>query len=120
MLYFNNFFSFLIVKARNGYRLNFACFSEKQFDEFITLFDMEDENLDNMLTEWIVSVRKSFTKFVPKHLDDQINQWVSGYLFQIIGYVIDELIRRGTLRKPDMDKPLIDGVFYAEGKYIDP
>lgn len=110
----------LIVKARNGYRLNFACFSEKQFDEFITLFDMEDENLDNMLTEWIVSVRKSFTKFVPKHLDDQINQWVSGYLFQIIGYVIDELIRRGTLRKPDMDKPLIDGVFYAEGKYIDP
>ncbi len=110
----------LIVKAKNGYRLNFPCFSEKQFDEFITLFDMEDENLDNMLTKWIVSVRKSFAKFVPKHLDDQINQWVSGYLFQIIGYVIEELIRRGTLRKPDMDKPLIDGIFYTEGKYIDP
>lgn len=61
-----------------------------------------------------------YIELVPKHLDDQINQWVSGYLFQIIGYVIDELIRRGTLRKPDMDKTLIDGVFYTEGKYIDP
>ena len=61
-----------------------------------------------------------YIELVPKDLDDQINQWVSGYLFQIIGYVIDELIRRGTLRKPDMDKPLIDGVFYTEGKYIDP
>lgn len=89
-------------------------------EAIFALFDMEDENLDNMLTEWIVSVRKSFVKFVPKHLDKQINQWVSGYLFQIIGYVVDELIRRGTLGRPDMDKPLVDGVFYVEGKYINP
>ena len=32
----------------------------------------------------------------------------------------DELIRRGALRKPDSDRPLTDGVFYVEGKYIDP
>ena len=110
----------LIVKAECGYRLNFACFSETQFEEFITLFDIEDTHLDDLLAEWIVTVRKNFAKFVPSRLDDQINQWVSGYLFQIVGYVVDELIRRGTLRKPDFDKPLTDGVFYVTGKYIDP
>ncbi len=110
----------LIVKAECGYRLNFACFTETQFEEFISLFDIEDAHLDALLVEWIVTVRKNFAKFVPVRLDNQINQWVSGYLFQIVGYVVDELIRRGTLRKPDMDRPLTDGVFYVAGKYIDP
>ncbi len=110
----------LIVKEINGYQLNFACFTETQFEEFISLFDIEDAHLDALLVEWIVTVRKNFAKFVPARLDNQINQWVSGYLFQIVGYVVDELIRRGTLRKPDMDRPLTDGVFYVAGKYIDP
>ena len=110
----------LIVKSDAGYKLNFACFTEEQFTKFISLFDMNDEHLDELLTEWIVTVRKNFVKFVPTRLDDQINQWVSGYLFQIVGYVVDELICRGTLRKPESDKPLTDGVFYVEGKYIDP
>lgn len=110
----------LIVKAEDGYKLNFACFSEAQFKEFISLFDIEDEYIDNLLEEWIVNVRKSFALFVPERLNDQINQWVSGYLFQIVGYVVDELIRRGTLRKPDLNKPFTDGVFYVTGKYIDP
>lgn len=43
-----------------------------------------------------------------------------GYLHQIIGYVTDELIRRGVLRKPDAGRALTDGVFYVEGKYIHP
>ena len=79
---------------------------------------MNDDKLNDLLAEWILSVRKNFEKFVPKHLHDQINQWVSGYLHQIIGYVTDELIRRGILRKPDGEKPLTDGVFCVEGKYI--
>lgn len=110
----------LIVNAEYGYRLNFACFSETQFKEFISLFDIEDEHLDDLLAEWIVTVRKNFAVFVPARLNDQINQWVSEYLLQIVGYVVDELIRRGTLRKPDLNKPLTDGVFYVTGKYIDP
>lgn len=110
----------LIVKTECGYRLNFACFSETQFEEFISLFDIEDAYLDDLLTEWIVTVRKNFTKFVPARLEEQINQWVSGYLFQIVGYVVDELIRRGALRKPELDKPLTDGVFCVTGKYINP
>ena len=48
--------------------------------------------------------------FVPKHLDSQINQWISHYLFQLIGHVIEDLIQRGTLRKPDGTRPLTNGV----------
>lgn len=110
----------LIFKSGDAYKLNFACFTEDQFAEFISLFDMNDEHLDDLLAEWITAVRTNFVKFVPSRLSDQINQWVSYYLFQIVGYVTDELIRRGTLRKPDPEKPLTDGIFYVEGKYIDP
>ncbi len=81
---------------------------------------MTDEKLNDLLAEWIMSVRKSFESFVPKHLHDQINQWVSCYLYQIIGYVTDELIRRTVLRKPDYEKPLTNGVFCVEGEYINP
>lgn len=93
MLIHNN----LVVKSGGDYKLNFACFSKEQFAEFISLFEINNARLDN-----------------------QINQWVSVYLFQIVGYVTDELIRRGTLRKPDWNKPLTDGVFCVEGAYIDP
>ncbi len=110
----------LIVKDGPGYRLNFACFTEEQFAEFISLFHIEDEALENALSEWIVSVRNSFSKFVPKRLGSQINPWVSMYLFQIVGYVTDELIRRGVLKQPSPDRPLTDGVFYVSGKYINP
>jgi len=108
----------LIAKSNGGYKLNFACFGEEQFEKFVSLFDFDDEHLDDLLAEWIVAVRKSFLKFVPARLEDQINQWVSGYVFQIIGYVTDELICRGTLRKPDFDKPLTNGVFCVESKYF--
>lgn len=108
----------LLIKSEAGFSLNFPHFTAEQFGKFVSLFDMNDDKLNDLLAEWILSVRKNFEKFVPKHLHDQINQWVSGYLHQIIGYVTDELIRRGILRKPDGEKPLTDGVFCVEGKYI--
>ena len=110
----------LIVKSGGDYLLNFPYFTSEQFKEFTSLFNLNDEKVNDLLAEWIVSVRKNFEDFVPKHLHDQINQWVSCYLHQIIGYVTDELIRRGVLRKPDAEKPLIDGVFCVEGKNINP
>ena len=81
---------------------------------------MTDEKIDDLLAEWIKDVRKSFESFVPKHLHDQINQWMSCYLNQIIGYVTDELIRRGALCKPDSEKPLTNGIFCVKGKSINP
>lgn len=108
----------LLIKSEAGFSLNFPHFTAEQFGKFVSLFEMTDKKLNDLLAEWIVTVRNNFENFVPKHLHDQINQWVSCYLHQIIGYVTDELIRRGILRKPDNEKPLIDGVFIVEGKYI--
>ncbi len=110
----------LLVKDGPEYRLNFACFTEKQFAEFVSLFAIEDEELENALSEWILSVRNSFSSFVPKRLEPQINQWVSQYLFQAVGHVTDELMNRGVLKKTSPDRPLTDGVFYVSGKYINP
>lgn len=110
----------LIIKSGADYRLNFACFSEEQFAKFTALFDINDKKLEDLLAEWILTVRQSFERFVPTRLHDQINQWISYYLGQIIGYVVDELICRGALRAPDAEKPLTDGVFYVNGNYINP
>ena len=110
----------LLIKSEAGFSLNFPHFTAEQFGKFVSLFEMTDKKLNDLLAEWIVTVRNNFENFVPKHLHDQINQWVSCYLHQIIGYTTDELIRRGILRKPDNEKPLTDGVFIVEGKYINP
>lgn len=110
----------LLEKSEENYCLNFPCFTREQFDEFISLFDLDDEEINALLAEWIARVRKNFEGFVPRHLHGQINQWVGCYLYQMIGYVTDELIHRGILRRPDTEKPLTDGVFYVEGQYINP
>jgi hypothetical protein len=67
-----------------------------------------------MLTELIVDIHKCFKTFVPKRLDSQLNQWVDGYVSNIISYVAEELINRGVLEKPDDEKPLTNGVFYIK------
>ena len=110
----------LIAKTDGGYTLNFPYFTANQFTSFIQKFHLDDEKIKELLSSRIISVHKSFESFVPKHLHDQINQWVTGYLNQIIGYVADELIRRGTLRKPDLETPLTDGIFCVEGSNILP
>ena len=110
----------LIKRSGSDYQLNFACFSESEFREFIDLFNFADPQLDDLLAEWILAVRKGFSSFVPARLDSQINQYVSGYLNQLTGLVTEELISRGALRPPIPGKPLVDGVFYVEGEYIDP
>lgn len=110
----------LLTLSDGNLYLNIPYFTKEQFAKFISLFDMTDEKINELLTDWVGSVRKNFESFVPKHLHSQINQWVNYYLHQIIGYVTDELIRRGVLCKPDCEKPLTNGVFCVEGKNINP
>ncbi len=107
----------LVRKADGGYVLNFACFTRKQFDEFCAPYKAEDEKLDAMLCDWILSVRKSFESFVPTRLHGQINQWISVYCGELIGHVAEELIRRGRLERPE-GQPFVDGVFYVEGEFM--
>lgn len=110
----------LLKLSEDKLYLNIPYFTEEQFAKFISLFDVTDEKTDELLAGWVGSVRKNFESFVPKHLHSQINQWMNYYLYQIIGYVTDELIRRGVLCKPDCKKPLTSGVFCVEGKNINP
>ena len=109
----------LIKKYKSGYALNFACFTAEQFNEFISCFKVGDPKLDKLITNLILDIHKSFKLFVPKNLSDQINQWVSCYVHDIIGITTEELINRGILEKPSDEIPLTNGVFYISGKYID-
>ena len=108
----------LIIKDGDKYKLNFAVFTSEQFNDFRGYFDTANEKLDKMLAELITDIHKSFKAFVPKRLDSQINQWVSCYVHNIIGFVAEELINRDILEKPDEEKPLVNGVFSILGKYI--
>lgn len=110
----------LLAKSEENYRLSFPCFTGEQFRDFAALFENSDEKTDKLLEAWISAVRKNFEDIVPIRLHGQINQWISIYLHQLIGYVTDELIRREVLRKPSPEKPLTDGVFLVEGSYINP
>lgn len=101
----------VIRKEKDGYWLNFPCFTGEQFRKASELLCPEDQGLDDLLSDWILSVRKSFTKFVPQRLEDQINQWVSTYAHEIISYVTEELISRGRLERPDPEGNPICGIF---------
>ena len=108
----------LVIKDGDSYKFNFAIFTKEQFDDFKGCFNNENTNLDETLAQLITDIHKSFKAFVPKRLDSQINQWVSCYVHNIIGFIAEELIARDVLEKPDDEKPLTNGVFCVLGKYF--
>lgn len=110
----------LITHAGGGYSLGIPTFTEEQFEAFASLLDWDSETVDSILADWILAVRRSFTRFVPKHLHGQINQWIGHYVYQIVGDVTEELIHRGALSAPAPDVPFTDGIFRVEGKSILP
>jgi len=111
----------LVIKDGGKYKFNFACFTREQFDAFRACFDKSDAKLDKMLVELIADIHKSFKAFVPKRLNSQINQWVSSYANNIIGFVAEELIGRGVLETPDPtgETALTNGVFSILGECVD-
>lgn len=106
----------VIRKEQDGYCLNFPCFTREQFQKVCELLCPDDQRLDDLLAKWILSVRKSFEKFVPQHLEDQINQWVNIYAQEVISHVTEELINRGRLDKPDPEKNPVCGMFGVDDK----
>lgn len=113
----------LVAHDDMGYRLNFPCFTKEEFADFVSPFEEAcEENgdpIDLLLEKLIATIHKGFKQFVPKRLDSQINQWVTGFTGEIIGYVLEELFARGVLERPEEDKPFVNGVFYVEGEYLD-
>ena len=104
----------LLIRDADGYRLNFPCFTAAQFADWVSRFSLEDDALADTLCAWILSVREAFARFTPVRLESQINQWVSYYLFRLVGQVIDECVSRGVLCKPT-----VDGVFCVRGGIVD-
>lgn len=80
----------LLIRDADGYRLNFPCFTAAQFADWVSRFSLEDDALADTLCAWILSVREAFARFTPVRLESQINQWVSYYLFRLVGQVTDE------------------------------
>lgn len=110
----------LIRKDGKGHCLNFACFTREQLEEVRVLFEREDAGLDDLLAKWILSVQKSFERFVPRRLHSQVNQWAGIYSYEVLSLVTEELISRGRLAKPDPESPLADSVFWVEGSFFTP
>lgn len=108
----------LIYKSGDAYNLNFPCFGSKIFGDFVSKFECGDPETEKTLSDLVTALRKEFASFVPKRLDSQINQWITYFANQIVGFVSEELIKRGALEKPEQDRPLTNGVFYVEGRYI--
>jgi len=108
----------LIVKDENKYKINYCIFKREQYDNLIESFKKTNTKLDDMLTEIIIDIYKNFKLSAPKRLDSQINNFVSGYVQNIIGFIAEELINRNVLNKPDNEKPLTDGVFCILGEYL--
>ena len=103
----------LIFKDENKYMINFPIFDNReQWDAFFNLFYKLGNNFDNAFAKIVSDIHINFKAFVPKQITDgEIKQRVKHYSYNIIGFVAEELIRRGALEKPDEDKPLTNGVF---------
>jgi hypothetical protein len=103
-------------KENEKYKFNFPIFEREQFDAFFDCFYKLDKKFDFTLSEIVSDIYKCFKAFVPKRLDSQINIWVKSYSYNIIGFVAEELIKRGALEKPDDEKPLTNGVLCVKNK----
>lgn len=109
----------LIVRRGGGFALNFPVFTPREFSAFTALFDLTGSQVDEPLTALTKDIRTCFDSFVPKRLENQINQWVSCYLSEIIGGVTKALIGRGSLTAPTGGLPLTDGVFCIKGETVE-
>ena len=75
-----------------------------------------DDSLDMVFADMLTRIRDSFSVFVPKRLSGQIEQWVGCEANTLVGYVVEKLISKGALPRPEI--PSAYGVMYVEGKYI--
>lgn len=118
----------LIRRKNSRYMCNFPLFSNEQFCVLKELTEIKNPEITKELSAFIENIfeiiRSNMYSKVPKRLENQIDQRVScdmnDHLNIITGYVMENLISRGVLHKPDFEKPFTDGVFYVEGDYINP
>lgn len=104
----------LLRKSDDGYRLAIAMFTGAQFKELDQLLSQLAADLAGILDRLVLRVWDELHGFVPKHLHDQINQFVAGYVHNIIGFTVFEMMDRGVLAPPPKEGPLAYGVFHVD------
>ena len=102
----------LITKDKTGYKIAFPIFTNEQFDRLVELFRPLIVTLRGMLNDLVVKILDEFHKNTPKQVQDQINQYVSGYIHNIIGFVAFDMIEKGVLEPPPKEGPLSDSVLF--------
>ena len=107
----------LVKKTDAGIALNFPHFTEEEFDRFAACLLRDTDEIREPIRSLFLAIRDSFRGFVPARLDSQINQYVSCMTTEVIGYVAEELIRRGVLEMPDPDRPMTNGVLSVMGEF---
>ena len=116
----------LIRRDHRRYVCDFPLFSNEQFCALKELTEIKDPEIIKEISAFIENIfeiiRLNMYSKVPKRLENQIDQRIScdmnDHLNYITGYVMENLISRDVLHKPDSEKPFTDGVFYVEGEYI--
>lgn len=104
----------LLRKGREK-MFDFPRFTAEEFGQLVREFD-SDDSLDMVFADMLTRIRDSFSSFVPKRLSGQTDQWVGCEANTLVGYVVEELISKGSLPRPQ--SPSAYGVLYVEGKYI--
>ena len=104
----------LLRKGREK-MFDFPRFTAEEFGQLVREFD-SDDSLDMVFADMLTRIRDSFSGFVPKRLSGQTDQWVGCEANTLVGYVVEELISKGVLPRPQ--SPSAYGVLYVEGKYI--
>lgn len=116
----------LIRRDGSRYVYDFPLFSNEQFCALKELTDIKDPVIVKEIFAFIKNIyeiiRMNHVSKVPKRLEDQIDQRIScdmnDHLNVITGYVMEKMISREILCKPNHEKPLTKGVFFVQGEYI--
>lgn len=101
----------LVKRENDQFYLTIPTFTAAQFNQLLLLLDPLTSQLKEQLKDLVNQIWLEFHSFVPKQVQDQINQYLAGYIHNIIGLVIFDMIDKGYLASPPKEGPLAYGVF---------
>ena len=103
----------LVVKCGDEYKFNFPMFTTETYKEFMDQFKMESDDIHELIKQLVIKIREAFVAFTPKHLESQINQYMSSFLSSMNSYIVEELMNR-TVLAPPKDDLLMYNIYYID------
>lgn len=104
----------LVKRVKNTYHLTIPVFSKEQFTQLTLILEPLVEQLVELLNDLVNQIWQEFRNFVPEQVQDQINQYLAGYVQNITGLVIEAMIRKDQLKPPPQEGALTYNVFIIE------